>query len=80
MICIKPTPFNDQSDTATACCPRFTATGWDGPTLHVMGKVFARAKGRRPNSAWFQYMTCPNCAKVYGNNPVVGLVELGTAV
>jgi hypothetical protein len=164
------TPFNDQSDNPTGCCPRFNATGWDDQTLHFkdksfvhattraiahiplnMGKVFsrvlgkieaahavdpersivmsrdlsaftgehlfavtadvpgeetvtlsgdyltkvfdgpysemkhwhnemetlARNKGRTPEAVWFYYTTCPKCAKVYGKNPVVGLVELG---
>ncbi len=167
------TPFNDQSDNTTGCCPRFNATGWDGQTLHFkdkpfiratthsvahlplnMGKVFSRvlgkidaaqavnpehsivmsrdlsaftgehlfavtasvpdeenvtlsgdylikvfegpfsdirkwqdemqdlakAKGRASDAVWFYYTTCPKCAKVYGKNPVVGMVELGAAV
>jgi hypothetical protein len=166
------TPFNDQSDNTTGCCPRFNAQGWDRQTLHFkdkpfvrattrsvahlpinMGKVFARvlgnidaahaadpehsivmsrdlsafsgehlfavtgevpdeervtltgdyltkvfegpyqearnwygqmqdlahAKGHTAKSVWFYYTTCPKCAKVYGRNPVVGLVELGAA-
>jgi hypothetical protein len=166
------TPFNDQSDNTTGCCPRFNAKGWDGQTLHFkdkpfvrattravahlpinMGKVFSRVlgkidaahavdpahsivmsrdlsaftgehlfavdaavpdeenitlsgdyltkvfegpfsqvrgwhdemedlaekKGRAANAVWFYYTTCPKCAKVYGKNPVVGLVELGAA-
>jgi len=36
----------------------------------------ARAKGRDPGKVWFFYTTCPNCAKVYGTNYVVGLVEV----
>ena len=36
----------------------------------------AHAKGREPGEVWFFYTTCPNCAKAYGANPVVGLVEL----
>jgi hypothetical protein len=166
------TPFNDQSDNTTGCCPRFYAEGWDGQMLHFkdkpfvratthavahlpidMGKVFSRVlgkidaahavdpahlivmsrdlsaftgehlfavnatvpdeenitlsgdyltkvfegpfsqvgkwhdemhalakkKGRAANVVWFYYTTCPKCAKVYGKNPVVGLVELGDA-
>jgi len=166
------TPFNDQSDNTTGCCPRFNPKGWDGRTLHFkdklfvrakthsvahvpinMGKVFSRvlgkidaahatdpehsivlsrdlsafsgehlfavkaevpdeetitlsgdfvtkvfngpfsevrtwhdemqdlalAKGRAANAVWFYYTTCPKCAKAYGSNPVVGLVELGAA-
>ena len=169
---INETPFNDQSDNSTGCCPRFNAKGWDGQILHFedkpflrattrslahvpinMGKVFSRvlgkieaakaadpehsivmsrdlsafagehlfavtaevpgeekitlsgdyltkvfegpfskvgawhgemqalakAKGRAANAVWFYYTTCPKCAKIYGRNPVVGLVELGAA-
>lgn len=36
----------------------------------------ARAKGRTPGEVWFYYTTCPKCAKVYEQNPVVGVVEL----
>ncbi|MFN7596886.1 MAG: hydrolase [Cereibacter sp.] len=39
----------------------------------------AKEKGRTAKSVWFYYTTCPKCAKVYGKNPVVGLVELGAA-
>jgi hypothetical protein len=166
------TPFNDQSNNATGCCPRFNPDGWDDQILHFkdkafvrattrsvahlpinMGKVFSRVmrnidaaqamdpehsivmsrdlsafagehlfavnadvpgeekvtlsgdyatkvfegpfsqlgtwhdemeaiakeKGRAANAVWFYYTTCPKCAKVYGKNPVVGLVELGAA-
>ncbi len=166
------TPFNDQSDNTTGCCPRFNAQGWNGQMLHFrdkpfvratthavahlpidMGKVFSRVLGRieaahavdpkqsivmsrdlsaftgehlfavnaavpdeenvtlsgdyltkvfegpfsqirkwhdemqalaeesghAAKSVWFYYTTCPNCAKVYGRNPVVGLVELAAA-
>ncbi|MGL5011461.1 MAG: hydrolase, partial [Paracoccaceae bacterium] len=37
------TPFNDQSDNTTGCCPRFNANGWDGQTLHFKDKHFVRA-------------------------------------
>lgn len=163
------TPYLDQSDNPTNCCPRFNPVGWDGQELHFkdkrflraktisvahvplnMGKVFtrvqaamaaaqavdpthwlvlsrevsafsaehlfavtgdvpgeemisvsgdfltrvfegdyaqvrhwhgemealARARGREPKAVWFFYTTCPKCAKVYGKNPVVGVVEL----
>lgn len=38
----------------------------------------ARRKGHEPGDVWFFYTTCPKCAKAYGKNPVVGLVELLT--
>ena len=167
------TPFNDQSENTTGCCPRFNDKGWDGQILRFkdkpfvratthavahlpidMGKVFSRVlgkidaghavdpshmivmsrdlsafkgehlfavdtaisgeenirisgdyltkvfegpfsqvrqwqydmqalaneKGRAANAVWFYYTTCPKCAKVYGKNPVVGLVELGNTL
>lgn len=166
------TPFNDQSDTTTGCCPWFNAKGWDGLTLHFkdkpfirttthfdahlpinMGKVFARVLGKidadhavdaehsivmsrdlsaftgehlfavtanvpdeenvtlsgdcltkvfeglfsevsnwhdemqslakttavLPSAVWFCHTTCPECARAYSTNPVVGLVKLGAA-
>jgi hypothetical protein len=173
MMKTNETPFNDQSDNTTGCCPRFNAEGWDGQTLHFenkpflrattfsvahvplnMGKVFSRVlgkinaaqavdpehsivlsrdlssfkgehlfavtaevpgeekttlsgdyltkvfegpftkvgtwhkemqtlaktKGHEANAVWFYYTTCPKCAKTYGRNPMVGLVELGAAL
>ena len=36
----------------------------------------ARAKGYEPKQVWFFYTTCPRCAKAYGKNYVVGVVEV----
>jgi hypothetical protein len=36
----------------------------------------ARARGKTPGQVWFWYTTCPKCAKVYGQNPVVALVAV----
>ncbi len=36
----------------------------------------AKALGKTARSVAFYYTTCPSCAKVYGRNPVVGLVEV----
>ncbi len=36
----------------------------------------AREAGHEPGAVWFFYTTCPKCAKAYGQNPVVGVVEL----
>lgn len=36
----------------------------------------ARSRGGEPNSIWFFYTTCPKCAKAYGKNYVVGVVEV----
>lgn len=35
-----------------------------------------RAHGKEPKSIWFFYTTCPKCAKVYGQNYVVGVAEV----
>ena len=49
------------------------------PRWYETMKAKARAKGHEPGEVWFFYTTCPNCAKAYGANPVVGLVELAGA-
>ena len=36
----------------------------------------ARRQGHEPGDVWFFYTTCPKCAKAYGKNPVVGVVQL----
>ena len=38
----------------------------------------ARRRGHEPGDVWFFYTTCPKCAKAYGKNPVVGVVQLLT--
>ena len=37
------TPFNDQSENTTGCCPRFNDKGWDGQILRFKDKPFVRA-------------------------------------
>jgi hypothetical protein len=37
---------------------------------------FAAERGNKPVRTWFFYTTCPKCAKVYGKNYVVGVVEV----
>lgn len=39
-------------------------------------RALATDAGHQPGPVWFYYTTCPKCAKVYGKNPVVGVVEL----
>ncbi|MDZ4394696.1 hydrolase [Cypionkella sp.] len=51
--------------------PYSAVRGWHGQM-----QALAREKGREPKQVWFYYTTCPDCAKAYGANPVVGLVEL----
>ncbi len=42
-------------------------------------KDLARAQGKEPGEVRFFYTTCPKCAKAYGKNWVVGLVETKAA-
>lgn len=43
---INETPYYDQSENSTGCCPKFNPKGWDDQTLHFENKVFVRAKTR----------------------------------
>ena len=36
----------------------------------------ARARGKEPGRVFMYYTTCPKCAQAYGENYVVGLVEI----
>jgi hypothetical protein len=59
----------------------FLTRPFEGPyseTRHWRDQMeqMACAHGRAPKKVWFFYTTCPKCAKVYGKNPVVGVVEL----
>ncbi len=39
-------------------------------------QALASERGKPDAGIWFYYTTCPKCAKVYGKNYVVGLVEI----
>ncbi len=59
----------------------FLTKVFEGPYSKVGGwigemETLARTRGHRPGPVWFFYTTCPKCQKVYGKNPVVGVVEL----
>ena len=59
----------------------FLTKTFEGPysqvrNWHSLMQSAAREVGREPGQVWFYYTTCPNCAKAYGRNPVVGVVEL----
>ncbi len=43
---------------------------------HAEMEALAHARGKEPKSVWFFYTTCPKCAKAYGKNYVVGLVDM----
>lgn len=59
----------------------FVTKTFEGPysqmrLWHGEMEAAAREAGREPGDVWFFYTTCPKCAKAYGQNPVVGIVEL----
>lgn len=37
---------------------------------------YAKQQGRTPGKSYFFYTTCPNCAKHYGKNYVIGLAQV----
>jgi hypothetical protein len=39
---------------------------------------YVKSKGKNPLSTYFFYTVCPNCAKAYGKNYVVGFEEIET--
>ena len=51
----------------------------DQPHWASQLRAIAEDHGEAPGEVWFFYTTCPKCAKAYGQNPVVGLVELRNA-
>lgn len=46
-----------------------------GEWMHAL-EVAARANGKKPGQQYLFYTTCPRCARTYGENYVVGFVEL----
>lgn len=50
--------------------PYSEAKDWHGQMLQL-----ARDAGHDPGPVWFFYTTCPKCAKAYGQNYVVGVVQ-----
>ena len=51
--------------------PYRKARDWHGEMEEL-----ARAGGAEPKAVYFFYTTCPKCAKAYGSNYVVGVVEV----
>lgn len=51
----------------------------DQPEWEGQLREMAENAGATAGDVWFFYTTCPKCAKIYGKNPVVGLVELKAA-
>ena len=59
----------------------FIARVFEGPYRHAKNwdhdmRVAAEAAGREAKNVFMFYTTCPKCAKTYGKNYVVGLVEV----
>ena len=59
----------------------FLARVFEGPYRHAKNwehdmEVAAEAAGRTAKRVFMFYTTCPRCAKAYGKNYVVGLVEI----
>lgn len=48
----------------------------DAGKWHDTMQDVARNAGKEPKNTYFFYTTCPKCAKVYGKNYVVGMVEV----
>lgn len=45
----------------------------DAPKWYNEMKHYLRQKGKKPENIYFFYTTCPECAKYYGRNYVVGI-------
>jgi len=59
----------------------FVTRLFEGPYSALIGwydqlELVARGRGAEPGRIYFFYTTCPKCQKAYGQNPVVGMVEL----
>lgn len=86
-----PSPFSGEhlfavtrdvpGEEMTTLSGDFLTRTFEGPyssvrDWHGAMQAAARQKGFQPGEVWFFYTTCPKCAKAYGRNPVVGVVEL----
>lgn len=59
----------------------FVTRLFEGPYSHAPDwlhelEITTLARGKRPGKAYLFYTTCPKCAQAYGENYVVGFVEL----
>lgn len=48
----------------------------DAKQWHSDMQSLAKTKGKTPKNTYFFYTTCPKCAKHYGKNYTIGLVEV----
>ncbi len=69
------------SEEMTTLSGDFFTRVFEGPFSEIRKwcaelETLARARGRVAKGIWFYYTTCPKCAKAYGANYVVGLVEV----
>jgi hypothetical protein len=73
----KPVPGEEM----TTLSGTFLTRVFEGPYReakhwHDEMQALARARGLAPKAVYFFYTTCPRCAKAYGKNYVVGLVQV----
>ncbi len=59
----------------------FVTRVFEGPYRKVKGwhldmEELVRARGGEPGAVYFFFTTCPKCAKVYGENHVVGVAQI----
>lgn len=48
----------------------------DAPKWYQQMQEMIKQQGKEPGEIYFFYTTCPNCAKYYGKNYVVGVAEM----
>jgi hypothetical protein len=72
----KPVPGEEMTTLSGHFLTRvFEGPYWKARDWHDEMLDLARRKGK-PGPVWFFYTTCPKCAKVYGRNPIVGIVQI----
>jgi len=70
-----------EAEVMTTLSGDFLTGVFEGPFSHaaqwqeVMQQA-AVSQGKTAKKVWFYYTTCPNCAKVYGKNYVIGVAEV----
>ncbi len=73
----KPVPgLKSVELTGTFMARVFEGPYRDAPKWHEYLLNSLRSKNIKPHKVYFYYTTCPNCAKFYGKNYVVGLAQL----
>lgn len=59
----------------------FLTLAFEGPysrthEWHKIMRQLVHDRGSPPGGIWFFYTTCPDCAKAYGENHVIGLAQI----